>query len=89
MNRLEIMPAMDLYRIHESKDHKNPMQSFKFSMIMSLRAEMNLPTTEFRVQKLNFLIRVCFLDFVTPTATQNRLSYLVELPIDKKKSANI
>jgi hypothetical protein len=84
MNRLEIIDALKLYRLNESKDVHKPqpvMQSVEDDISVG---ENDIPYHGFPSSDTDFLDpRYCLLDLLTPTATQNRLSYLVELIIDK------
>ena len=87
MNRLEIIAAIKLYCLHESQDLHKP-QAFIQRVDddadideVPLFADHAIPSSD-----TDFLDpRYCLLDLLTPTATQNRLSYLVELLIDKSR----
>ena len=87
MNRLEIMSAMELYRINGSKDLQKPQAVDNRDVDDDISVgEDGLPDHGFPSSENDFLDpRFCLLDLLTPTATQNRLSYLVELLIDKYK----
>ena len=95
LTRLEIVKTMKLYRRYEKDDKK--LQSVVSVDNLGSTADVNheqgegvdddniinegLPSTV-----TDFLDpRYCLLDLLTPTATQNKLSYLVELVLDKSK----
>ena len=86
MNRLEIMAAIEFYRIHESKDLQKSQAAIQVVDENVIEGEVEYPDHGIPSSETDFLDpHYCLLDLLTPTATQNRLSYLVELVIDKTK----
>jgi hypothetical protein len=91
MNRLEIMTAIEFYRIHESKDLQKSQAAIQVVDENIIEVEDEFPDHGIPSLETDFLDpRYCLLDLLTPTPTQNRLSYLVELLIDQKnKNKNL
>ncbi len=81
------MVVMDLYRINWIKNLQKPQAGDDSDVDDDFNGgEDGLPDYGFPSSENEFLDpRYCVLDLLTPTATQNRLSYLVELLLDKSK----
>ena len=84
MNRLEIMVAMELYHIHESKDLKKYPAVIQAFDENAIEGEDEFSAHGIPSSETDFLdLRYRLLDLQMPTAKKNRLSYLVELLIHK------
>ena len=86
LNRLELIDGLKLYRSNEKNDLCKPqavIESFDDDIDMEEDAftDHGFPSSESDYLDPQYRL----LDLLTPNATQNRLSYLVELLIDKSK----
>jgi hypothetical protein len=90
LTRVEIIDSMRTYRLHESED-KNKRNVLGSQVLIPLDDEaddVNEADFEDGLVSTNsnfFDPRYNLLDMLTPIASQNRLSYLVELVIDKSQ----
>jgi hypothetical protein len=88
LTRLEIMDLMRTYRLHESED-KNKRNVLGSLVEIPLDDDVDgVNDADFEDGLMSkdckfFDPRYNLLDMLTPTASQNRLSYLVELVLDK------
>ena len=84
---MEIMAAIELYRIYESKDLQKSQAVIQIVVENGIEGEDEFPDHGIPNSETDFLDpRYCLSDLLTPAATQNRLSYLVELLMTNQKS---